>query len=291
MSIDNRPRRSMLYMPGSNARALDKGRNLKVDTIIMDLEDAVAPEAKIEARQEILNHLKEGGYGDREIIVRVNAIDTPWGEDDLRIMAHSGAHAIMLPKVNTAKRVQKSVDILERAGAPDNLKIWCMMETPKGILNAKDIAKSHKRMAGLLLGLEDLAKDLRVKPDADRSQLQFSMQRCILAARAYGLAVIDGVYTDVHNLDGLRQSCEQALAMGFDGKSLIHPKNLDIANEVFAPSAEEISHAKDVIEAFDAAKAEKKAVALLNGKLIEGLHAKEAQRILDLYQAIQNSDS
>ncbi len=290
-AFNTRPRRSVLYMPGSNARALDKGRNLAADSIVMDLEDAVAPDAKAGARHEILHHLQEGGYGKREIIVRVNALDTQWGEEDLRVMAHSGANALLLPKVNTAECIQKSADILLRAGAPEDLKIWCMMETPKSILNAQSIADAHPRLVGMLMGNEDLSKDLRVRPDVHRTQLMYAMSKCIIAARAYGLAIIDGVYTDVHNTDGLRISCEQALAMGFDGKSLVHPKNIDITNDVFAPSPEELDNAKAVIAAFEAAQKEGKAVALLNGKLVEHLHATEAESLISVASAIKEMEA
>lgn len=286
-----RPRRSMLYMPGSNARALDKGRYLPADSIIMDLEDAVLPENKVSARQEILNHIKEGGYGKRELIVRVNALNTPWGEEDIQIMALSGADALLLPKVDTAQQVQESAEILKNASAPDHLKIWCMMETPKGILNAKSIAESDDRVVGMLMGNEDLAKDLRARPDVDRTQLLFAMSRCIMVARAYDLAIIDGVFADIHNIDGLRQSCLQALSMGFDGKSLIHPKNIATANDVFAPTAEEINHAHAIITAFEDAQKDGNAVALLHGRLVERLHAQGATNLLEIDRMIHEMNA
>lgn len=285
-----RPRRSLLYMPGSNARALDKGRSLPADGLIVDLEDAVAPDAKQIAREQIAAALAEGGYGDRELIVRVNAMDTSWGVDDLAAMATVGADGILLPKVESADAVRKAGALLAAAGAPDDLAIWCMMETPMGILRAEEIAGAP-RMAGFVMGTSDLAKDLHAAHTPMRLPFMTALNWCLLAARAYGLAIIDGVYLDLQDDEGFEASCRQGLELGFDGKTLIHPKTIAAANRVFAPSQDEIENSRKIIDAFQVAQAEGKGVVLVDGKLVENLHVENARRLVALADQISALES
>ncbi len=286
MSTTARPRRSVLYMPGSNARALEKGRTLACDALIMDLEDAVAPDAKEQAREQIVVALAEGGYGQREILVRTNGLDTPWGYHDVVAAATSGAHGILLPKVESADTIHQVERIMDAAGAPADQAIWCMMETPLGILNAQEIASASPRVGGFVMGTSDLAKDLHAHHTRARVPMQASLSLCLLAARAYGLAIVDGVHLDLSDDEGFAFSCEQGLEMGFDGKTLIHPKTVAKANEVFGPGADEVEWAKKIIEAFDAAQAEGKGVVVVDGKLVENLHIVEAKRLVALSDLI-----
>jgi citrate lyase subunit beta/citryl-CoA lyase len=281
-----RPRRSILYMPGSNARALDKGRTLPADGLILDLEDAVAPDAKVTARENVVKALAEGGYGKREILLRINALDTPWGHADVVAAAQSKADAILIPKVDSAAQVRQVETIMEQAGAPDSMAIWCMMETPLGMLHAEDIARSSKRLSGWVMGTSDLAKDLRAAHTALRMPLITSLGLCLLAARAYGLAIVDGVYLNLEDEEGFSASCVQGKELGFDGKSLIHPKTVAKANEVFAPSVEEVAWARKIIQAHAEATAQGKGVVVVDGKLIENLHVAAAKRQVELADAI-----
>ena len=281
-----RPRRSVLYMPGSNARALEKGRSLAADALILDLEDAVAPDAKAMGREQIASALTEGGYGHRELVVRVNGLDSSWGEDDLRAMAHVGADAILLPKVETRQMIEDAIAVLDDAGGPTNLTLWCMMETPLGMLNAKDIAFAHERVGCLVLGTSDLAKDLHALHTPDRMPFMASLELCILAARAAGIAVLDGVHLDLNDDDGFRASCEQGRALGMDGKTLIHPKTIAAANDVFAPGADEIAWSRRIIDAHAEAEAEGQGGLLVDGKLVENLHVDAAKRLVALADVI-----
>lgn len=281
-----RPRRSVLYMPGSNARALEKGRALPADGLILDLEDSVAPEAKIEAREQIASALDAGGYGEREIGIRSNALDTDWGVDDLKAIAKMKGHAAVLPKVETAAAVQHAADILDAAGAPDDFAIWCMMETPLGILNAREIAFAHPRVGCLVMGTSDLAKDLRCRHTPDRLPFLYALEACILAARAAGIAILDGVHLDLSDDAGFRASCEQGRDIGMDGKTLIHPKTIGIANEVFAPSEDEVAWSRKIIAAHAEAAAAGKGVVVVDGKLVENLHVAEAERLVAMADAI-----
>lgn len=290
MTTNARPRRSVLYMPGSNARALDKGRSLPADAMIMDLEDAVAPGAKVEARDLILDALEAGGYGHREIVIRVNGLDTPWGHDDLVMAARSKADAVLLPKVESADAVRRAEAILKAAQAPDSLAIWCMMETPRGILHAEEIADASSRLEVLVMGTSDLAKDLHCAHTEMRFPMLHSLSTCILAARAAGLAILDGVHLDLNDDDGYRKACRAGLEMGFDGKTLIHPKTIEVANEVFAPSDEDVAWARKIIAAYQDAVAEGSAVVLVDGKLIENLHVEGAERIVRLVESIESRD-
>jgi len=287
MTASIRPRRSVLYMPGSNPRALEKARTLPADGLIFDLEDAVAPDAKIAARGLILEALSQGGYGGREILLRVNGPATEWGRDDLVAAARSGAHGVLLPKVESALQVQEAEAVLKEAGAPGDQAIWCMMETPKGILRAEEIAGSTPRLGGLVMGTSDLAKDLHASHTRMRLPMLVSLGQCLLAARAYGLAILDGVHLDLDDEEGFEESCRQGLELGFDGKTLIHPKTIDAANRVFAPSEAELARAAKIVEAFRAARAEGAGVVVVDGKLVEQLHVDMAERTIALANQIK----
>ncbi len=286
MAVPTRPRRSMLYMPGSNPRALEKARTLPSDALIFDLEDAVAPEAKAQARGLIGDMLRQGGYGRREILVRVNPLASEWGYADLVAVAGFGADAVLLPKVESADTVRQVEQVLVASGAPEDLRIWCMMETPRGILNAKEIAAASPRMGGFVMGTSDLAKDLGAAHTPDRLPMIVALGTCLLAARAYGLAIVDGVHLDLSDDEGFAQSCVQGRQLGFDGKSLIHPKTIEAANRVYAPSEADIEWARKIIAAYGQAKAEGKGVVVVDGKLVENLHVIAAQRQVELADSI-----
>ena len=286
MATVARPRRSVLYMPGSNTRAMQKGRELPADGLILDLEDSVAPEAKVEARGLITAALEEGGYGHREIAVRANGFDSEWGNGDVAAIAKMKCHAVVLPKVETKEMVLDAVAIMEDAGAPADMAIWCMMETPLGILKAEEIAGSSERVDCFVMGTSDLVKDLQARHTPMRLPVITSLGLCLLAGRAYGLTVLDGVYLDLGDEDGFHASCEQGLELGFDGKTLIHPKQLSSTNDVFAPSPEEVDFSRRVIEAFEAAEKEGKGVVLVDGKLIENLHVDIAKAKVAMADAI-----
>ena len=288
MPASARPRRSVLYMPGSNPRALEKGRTLSADVLILDLEDAVAPDAKAAARTNIAAALAEGGYGKREILVRVNALDAPWGREDLSDLASCGADGILLPKVESADAVRKALSILDAAGGPADLAIWCMIETPMGVLHAEEIAAASPRMAGFVMGTSDLAKELHCLHTPQRLPFMTSLNHVILVARAYGLAALDGVHLDLSDDEGFTQNCRQGLELGFDGKTLIHPKTIDQANETFGPSDQEVEYSRQIIAAFEEAQSEGKGVVVLDGKLVENLHVENARRILTLAQMIKD---
>lgn len=281
-----RPRRSVLYMPGINDRALVKARTLSADVLILDLEDAVAPAQKPQARQQVVDTLGQGGYGHRELVVRVNGLDTEWAIDDLRALARSPLHGICLPKVESPETVREAVAILNAAGAPDSVAIWAMAETPRGVLNINAIASAHPRLTALVMGTSDLAKDLRVPHTPDRLGFITSLGLCVLAARAHGLDILDGVHLDLEDTAGLERACEQGRALGFDGKTLIHPKQLEVANRCFSPSAEETDRAEKIIAAWQVAEAQGSGVVLLDGKLVESLHVDEARRVLAIAKAI-----
>lgn len=284
-----RPRRSVLYMPGSNARALEKAKTLPADGLILDLEDATAPDVKASAREQVCAAVTQGGYGHRELVIRVNSLDTPWGEDDLKAAAKVPAHAVLLPKIERAEQVSQAVDILKGAGAADDLAIWCMMETPLGILQAKELAGCHERIGCLVMGTSDLTKDLHSEHTAMRLPMLTSLGICLLAARAYGLAILDGVYLDLGDADGFKESCVQGRELGFDGKTLIHPKQVAPCNEVFSPAPEQLEHSKKIIAAYEAAVAEGKNVCVVDGKLVENLHVENAKRLVAMAEAIASA--
>ena len=282
-----RPRRSMLYMPGSKPRALDKARGLAADALILDLEDAVPPAEKDAARIVVDEELAKGGYGARELIVRINGLDTDWGADDLAMTAISGAHAILIPKVESAAMIQDIADRLVAAGAPDDMAIWAMMETPLGILNALAIAQSHPRMAGMVMGTNDLVKELQATHAPGRAPVATSLSLCLLAARTTGLACIDGVYNAFKDDDGLRVECADGRAMGFDGKTLIHPAQLAIANASFGPTTEALAEAREQLAAFEAVEAAGQGVAVVSGRIVENLHVETAKRLIAESEAIE----
>jgi len=274
-------------MPGSNPRALEKARGLPADGLILDLEDAVAPEAKESARTIVAAALAEGGYGDRELVLRVNAIDTPWGHADLAAAATMPIDAVLLPKVENPDRVALSVSLLNAFGAPERLAVWCMLETPCGILYAREIAAASPRLAALVLGTSDLTKDLHALPTRDRLPLLTSLSLAILAARTHGLAILDGVHLDLSDDEGLAAACRQARELGFDGKTLIHPKQIAKANAAFAPTREEIEWSRRIIAAHSEAAAAGKGVVLVDGRLIENLHVESANRVLTFADEIE----
>ena len=282
-----RPRRSVLYMPGANTRALDKARTLPADALIFDLEDAVAPDAKEAARTNVVAAAWSKAYGKREIVIRCNGLGTPWGKADVAAIATSGANAILVPKVESAAEVTHIVSLLEEAGAPHDLAIWAMMETPKGILRAEEIAASHPRLACFVMGTNDLVKDMRALHTPMRLPMVTALGLGMLAARAYGLAILDGVYNDIKDEDGFRAVCRQGVEMGFDGKTLIHPSQVEPCNEIFAPSAQELAMADKIVAAFRQAQAEGKGVVTVDGRMIENLHVEQAERALALAAAIK----
>ena len=290
MAAAARPRRSMLYMPGSNARALEKGRELPADALILDLEDAVAPDAKELARAQIAAAVKGAGYGRREIIVRINALDSPWGRDDLSAAAACGADAILLPKVESAAMVRDLEMQMAGAGAPAAMAIMCMMETPLGMLRAEQVAGASPRVSALVMGTSDLVKDLQASHTDARLPVLTSLSLCLLAARAFGLAILDGVHLDLADDDGFAEACVQGKELGFDGKTLIHPKTIAKANEVFSPSPGEVDFSHRIIEAHGEAAAEGKGVAVVDGRLIENLHVENAKRLVSLAEAIEALD-
>ena len=285
--MDIRPRRSALYMPGSNTRALEKARTLPADMLILDLEDAVAPDAKEAARRQIADALAAGGYGARELVVRVNGLDTPWGRDDIAAIARCSADAMLLPKVEGAATVRAAADLLAQHGAPESLRLWCMIETPRGVLGAAEIAAAHPRLAGFVMGTSDLAKDLHARHVPGRLPLIVSLELCVLAARAHGLAILDGVHLDLDDAEGFAAACRQGAELGFDGKTLIHPKTIAVANAAFAPRGEEIAFAARVIAAHGEAARKGQGVVVVDGKLIESLHVAEAKRLVALAEAIR----
>ncbi|HET6521374.1 MAG TPA: CoA ester lyase [Geminicoccaceae bacterium] len=286
MSAPIRPRRSALFMPGSNARALEKARGLPADVVILDLEDAVAPDAKEAARAQVVAALGRGGYGHREAVVRVNGLGTPWGHADLAAAATAGADAVLIPKVEGADTVRQSLAVLDAAGAPAGLPLWCMMETPRGMLRAEEVASGSPRVACLVMGTSDLAKELSAAHTPLRLPLLTALGLCLLAAKANGLAILDGVHLDLRDDDGFRRACVQGRELGFDGKTLIHPRQIGPANEAFAPGEAEVAHAREIIEAHAAAVREGGGVVVVDGRLVENLHVAEARRRVALAEAI-----
>jgi len=282
-----RPRRSVLYLPASNARALEKARSLPVDALILDLEDAVAPEAKEMARTQLAEALRAGGFGQREIVVRVNGLDTPWGRDDVAALAKMGADAILFPKIQSPEDVLAAAAALDKAGAPKELAIWIMAETPRCIMGMDAIAGASPRLACLVAGTSDLSRDLRARPAPGRIGVISALSIIVIAARAHGLDALDGVHLDLNDEAGFQAACEQGRDLGFDGKTLIHPKQIAAANTAFAPTTGEIEQSRAIVAAWAEARAAGKGICVLDGKLIEKLHVEEAERQLALDRAIQ----
>ena len=281
-----RPRRSVLYMPGANERALEKAKGLAADALILDLEDAVAPDAKAEARDRVCAAAASGEYGRREVAIRANGLDTQWHADDVAAVAAAGPDAIVIPKIGSVDDVRAIEAALERGGAPDRTKIWAMVETPAAMLHAEEIAGCSERLTVLVMGTNDLAKELHAAHVPGRQPLLTGLGLCLLAARATGKVILDGVYNDISNEQGFLDECHQGKQMGFDGKTLIHPSQLEPCNEVFAPSADEIAAAEEIIGAFEEAEREGRGVVTVRGRMIENLHVDQARQTLAQAAAI-----
>lgn len=286
MSTKSTPFRSVLYMPGSNSRALEKAKTLPVDAVILDLEDAVAMPEKAKARDLVREAVSAGGFGHRKVIIRINALDTEWGADDLAMADEAAPHAILLPKINAASDIQ---DVETRVTG--QARLWAMMETPLAMLNALTISAASPRLEAFVLGTNDLLKDINGEALPDRAPLATGLGLCLLAAKASGLICIDGVYNAFRDDDGLQRECEQGRAMGFDGKTLIHPAQIAITNAAFSPDADAIALAKAQVAAFDEAMQRGEGVGVLDGKIIENLHAETARQILAKAEAIAKQET
>jgi citrate lyase subunit beta / citryl-CoA lyase len=286
-----RPRRSVLYMPGSNARAIEKARTLPADAVILDLEDSVAPEAKAAARQQVMDAVAAGSFGRREVIVRINGLDTQWWLDDLNAVAKARPDAVLVPKVSSPSHLEDVAERLVDISADQKIRVWAMMETPLAMLNARDIAAAasdvETRLAAFVMGTNDLAKETRAKITPGRAAMLPWLMNCVAAARAFGLDIIDGVYNDLADADGFARECSEAREMGFDGKTLIHPNQIAPCNAAFSPSAEEVAQAQKIIAAFDLPENRDKGVVQLEGRMVERLHAEMARRTVAIAQAIE----
>lgn len=283
-----RPRRSVLYVPGSNNRALEKAASLAADAVILDLEDSVLPSAKASARDAVLAAIAARRFGHCEVVIRINGLDTEWGLADLRGAVTSGVDGILLPKVDDAATLRKAAVALDESAAPASLRLWSMAETPRGVLDIDAIARCTPRLAVIVMGTADLGKALRIPEHPDRTALVPALAHCVLAARAAGLDILDGVYTRLTDTAGFRLECVQGRQLGFDGKTLIHPGQIDASNEIFGVSASEAAAAAELIAAWESAAAGSAGVAVLAGRLVERLHVEEAQRQLALYRMIED---
>jgi citrate lyase subunit beta/citryl-CoA lyase len=287
-----RPRRSVLYMPGSNARALEKSRELPADCLILDLEDAVAPEAKAAARDAVVKALRTG-FGDREVLVRINGLDTRWWVEDLDAVAAARPDAVLVPKISDPGQLQDLAARIVDIGTDPRVRVWAMMETPLAMLNVGAIAAaaldSETRLAGFVMGTNDLAKDTRAKIVPGRAPMLPWLMNCVAAARAYGLDILDGVFNDLGNADGFAAECRQANDLGFDGKTLIHPNQIEPCNAVFSPSAEEVATARKMIAAFELPENKDKGVIQIDGRMVERLHAEMARRTVAIADAIEKA--
>jgi citrate lyase subunit beta / citryl-CoA lyase len=290
-----RPRRSVLYMPGSNARALEKARELPADGLILDLEDAVAPEAKVQARRAIVQALQKGGFGDRDVMVRINGLDTRWWVDDLDAIAAAKPDAVLVPKISDPGQLQDLAARIVDMGTDPHVRVWAMMETPLAMLNVGEIAAaaldSETRLSGFVMGTNDLAKDTRARIVPGRQPMLPWLMNCVAAARAYGLDILDGVYNDLDDEKGFTEECRQAVDLGFDGKTLIHPKQIAPCNEAFSPSPEEVATARKMIAAFDLPENENKGVIQIDGRMVERLHAEMARRTVAIADAIEKQQA
>lgn len=288
MTQANRPRRSALYMPGANSKALEKAKSIAADVLLFDLEDSVAPEGKAEARANIVAALAGGGYGAREIVVRVNGLGTPWGADDVKAAVAARPHAVLFPKVSSAEDVAAAEAALRGAGAAADIGLWAMIETPLAILNIREIAAASKssRLACFVVGTNDLAKEQHVQATPGREAFLTSLTLCVLAARAYGLTALDGVHNDIADAAGFETVCRQGVMLGFDGKTVIHPSQIAPCNEIFAPASAEVEHARAIIAAFAAPENAGKGVIKVAGKMTELLHLEQAKRTVAIAEAI-----
>jgi citrate lyase subunit beta / citryl-CoA lyase len=289
--IPIRPRRSALYMPGSNARAIEKAKTLAADVVIFDLEDAVAPDAKAQARDQVCAAVQAGGYGLRELVIRINALETPWGEADLAAAIAAAPDAILVPKVSSAETLAAVGLRLRKLGAAERTKIWAMIETPLAILRAENIASAARdvdtRLACFVMGTNDLAKDTRARLLPSRAAMLPWLMTALAAARAHGIDILDGVYNNLSDADGFRTECEQGRDCGFDGKTLIHPDQIAAANEIYAPSQQEIESARAIVAAFERPENAGKGAISLNGRMVERLHVEMAERVLALTEVIR----
>jgi citrate lyase subunit beta / citryl-CoA lyase len=285
-----RPRRSVLYMPGSNARALEKARTLPADCLILDLEDAVAPDAKATARQQVTDAVSAGGFGSREVIMRINGLDTAWGADDLAAAVKARPDAILIPKVSSPAQLGAIGKHLTELRADQKIRVWAMMETPLAMLNAGTIAAARDaatRLAAFVMGTNDLAKETRAQILPGRAPMLPWLMTCVAAARAHAIDILDGVYNNLSDIDGFARECAEARDMGFDGKTLIHPNQIGPCNTAFSPSADEVVQAKKIIAAFDLPENKGKGVVQLDGRMVERMHADMAQRTVAIAQAIE----
>jgi citrate lyase subunit beta/citryl-CoA lyase len=285
-----RPRRSVLYMPGSNARAFEKAKTLPADGVILDLEDSVAPEAKEAARQQVVDAVKAGGFGAREVFIRVNSVDTPWHADDLAAAAQAAPDAILVPKVSSADTLELIGRRLLDMAADHKTRIWAMIETPRAIFNILSIAQaasdSETRLSGFVMGTNDLAKDTRARLVPGRAPMLPWLSTCVAAARIYGIDVLDGVYNEIGNADGFAKECAQGVEFGFDGKTLIHPSQIEVCNKAFSPSQVDVEQARKMIAAFDLPENKGKGVVSIEGRMVERLHADMARRTVAIAEAI-----
>ncbi len=281
----NTLRRSLLYMPGANSRALEKAKSIDCDVVIFDLEDAVSPESKASARKQVFDTINQGGYGHRELVVRVNSLTSEWGKADVEQFSDVDLSAMLFPKIETIYQLEKIDEELSATGQP-NLTRWLMIETPRGVLELETLA-DHTHVEAIVMGTSDLVKELHANHTESRTNLAYALQRCVMVARSRGLDVFDGVHLDYQNLNSLREVCADAREMGFDGKTLIHPDQVQLANEIFGYSHEEYERAKQVLAVWENALKEGEGVAVLDGRLIENLHADESRRIVSLYEEIK----
>jgi citrate lyase subunit beta / citryl-CoA lyase len=285
-----RPRRSVLFMPGSNARALDKARNIPADGVILDLEDSVAPEAKPVARDQIAQAVAAGGFGKREIIIRINNLESPWWQDDLAMAAAARPHGILVPKLSSPGDVKKLEERLRALNADAAIGLWAMIETPLGVLSAQQIAatarEGDKRLTGFVMGPNDIARETRMRMLPGRAAMLPLFSHCIVAARAYGIEILDGPYNDISDIAGFSKECAQGRDMGFDGKTLIHPGQVDAANAAYTPPADEIARARKIMGVFDLPENVSKGVVQLDGQMVERLHVEMAKRTIAIADAI-----
>ncbi len=290
-----RPRRSVLYMPGSNVRALEKAKSLPADALILDLEDAVAPEAKAAAREQVCGAIKGGGYGGRELVIRINGLETPWGQADLEAAAAAAPDAVLVPKIGSGADIVRATEALARGGAPASTRLWAMIETPLAILNLAEIAAAAQapgaRLGCFVLGTNDLVKETRAELAGGRVGALYWLSAAVTAARAYGLDVLDGVYNNFKDADGFLAECRQGRILGFDGKTLIHPDQIGPANEVFAPAEAEVVWARKIIAAFAAPESAGKGVITVEGRMVEIMHAEMARRTVAIAEAIAGKET
>jgi citrate lyase subunit beta / citryl-CoA lyase len=288
-----RPHRSVLYMPGSNTRALEKAKTLSADGVILDLEDSVAPEAKETARRQVADAVKAGGFGAREVVIRVNGVDTPWHADDLSAAAHAAPDVILVPKVSSAETLEMIGRRLLDMGTDHKTRVWAMIETPLAIFNVLSIAAaardSETRLSGFVMGTNDLAKDTRARLVPGRAPMVPWLSMCVAAARIYGIDILDGVYNDIGNAEGFLKECTQGVELGFDGKTLIHPNQIEPCNKAFSPSSAEVEQARKMIAVFDLPENKGKGVVSIEGRMVERLHADMARRTVAIAEAIARS--